>query len=127
MEHETRKPPANVPLLIIIGGIHVLLSYFPDWGRGATATNSRDHIVLNGGTGGLVTGRNLPGAAGATPFAPPPPPGVGTEPPAPMPEGPGTQPAPPPPPPPAQPEPPPSSGPVPAQPEPPPSEPPPGP
>ena len=55
MERETRKPPAIVPLLVIIGGGLVLVSYFFHWGRVA-AVNGSGHRDLKGGTVVLVAG-----------------------------------------------------------------------
>src|SRR5213595_3920230 len=55
MEEETRRPPTIVPLLIILGGLLIIVSYFPHWGRVASV-NGTGHRDLKGGTIVLVAG-----------------------------------------------------------------------
>src|SRR2546423_12686387 len=55
MEHETRKSPTIVPLLVIIGGILIIASYFPHWGRVASVSGP-GHRDLKGGTIVLIAG-----------------------------------------------------------------------
>src|SRR2546425_2916605 len=56
MEHETRKSPAIVPLLIVIGGGLVIVSYALHWGRVAGTVSGSGHRDIRGGTVVLIAG-----------------------------------------------------------------------
>ena len=56
MDQESNRPPAIVPLLIIIGGILVIVSYALHWGRVAGTAAGSGHRDIKGGTVVLIAG-----------------------------------------------------------------------
>jgi len=56
MEHASNRPPDIVPLLIVIGGGLIIVSYVLHWGRVAATTGAAGHRDLKGGTVVLIAG-----------------------------------------------------------------------